>query len=135
MKRVFVDANVFLRFFTQDDQGQHARSVRLFEQAVEGGVSLVTGPLVLFEIAWTLRSAYGLKRDQVLDVLSRLLGMPGLELVDGKLVERAIALARTSRREFADAYVVESARALGIDRIATFNGKDFSRLGVLLYAL
>ena len=28
MRRVFVDANVFLRFFTQDDEGQHEKAKR-----------------------------------------------------------------------------------------------------------
>lgn len=57
-KTVFVDSNVFLRFFTVDDAGQHERAAQLFEKAAAGKVKLVTGPPVRFEIAWTLRSAY-----------------------------------------------------------------------------
>jgi len=57
MKRLFVDIRVFLRFFTTDDAGQHARAAALFKSASLGDVSLVTGPPVLFEIAWTQKSA------------------------------------------------------------------------------
>lgn len=58
MKSVFVDANVFLRFFTKDDDGQHEQAERLFRAGAEGEVVLISGPPVLFEVAWTLRAAY-----------------------------------------------------------------------------
>ncbi len=50
----FVDANIFLRFLTVDGQGQHQKAVRLFEAAHREECRLVTGPPVLFELAWTL---------------------------------------------------------------------------------
>lgn len=135
MKRVFVDSNVFLRFFTKDDRSQHTRAVRLFRDAAVGKVQLVTGPPVLFEIAWTLRSAYGLERKKVLDVLESVSAQTGLELCDGPLVERAIRLARAGGGDFADAYVAAVASESGADALATFNRKDFARLGIPLHAL
>ena len=59
----FADANVFLRFLTVDDEGHHQRAVRLFEAARSGECRLVTGPPVLFELAWTLRAAYKTPKD------------------------------------------------------------------------
>ena len=49
--RVLVDANVFLRYFTLDDAGQHGRAARLFGEGSQGNIDLVTGPPVLFEVA------------------------------------------------------------------------------------
>ncbi|PYV18921.1 MAG: PIN domain nuclease, partial [Acidobacteria bacterium] len=57
MRRVLVDANVFLRFFTHNKRGQHSRAADLFKKAANGTLLLLTGPPVLFEIAWTLRAA------------------------------------------------------------------------------
>ena len=111
--RVFIDANVFLRYFARDDAGQHERADRLFREASSGRVSLVTGPPVLFEVAWTLQAAYKIPREKVLDVLSRISGFPGLELTDSRLVERALHLARAGDRDFADAYIAASAEAAG----------------------
>jgi predicted nucleic acid-binding protein len=51
VKRIFVDANVFLRFFTRDDEGHHQRAARLFERAVKGEISLHTGPPVFLDVA------------------------------------------------------------------------------------
>jgi predicted nucleic acid-binding protein len=135
MKRVFVDANVFLRFFTVDPEGHHERAVRLFDRAAAGEIRLVTGPPVLFEVAWTLRSAYGLSREQVLDVLGSALAAPNLEVTDKALVADAIQRARAARVEFADAYIAVSATASGAEEIATFNKSDFRRLKAKVHAM
>lgn len=132
MKTIFVDANIFLRFFTTDDEGQHRRAAGLLRKAASGNVVLVTGPPVLFETAWTLRAAYGQSRKKILDVLSAIGSMPGLKLLDRNLVEDAIALARRSGAEFADAYIVASACKAGADEVGSFNRKHFERLGAEL---
>jgi predicted nucleic acid-binding protein len=135
MKRVFVDANVFLRFFTVDQEGHHDLAVRLFDRAAAGEVRLVTGPPVLFEVAWTLRSSYGLSRDQVLDVLVSVLAARNLELTDKALVADAVQRARAAGVEFADAYIAASAAAHEAQEIATFNTSDFRKLKAKLHAM
>ena len=130
MRTVFVDANVFLRVFTEDDQGQHARATRLLRRAAAGELELVTGPPVLFEVAWTLRRSYRQPPVQVLAALAAIAATPGLHLTDAGVVDAALDLARQTGIDFADAYIAASARAQGIESIATFNRRDFSRLGV-----
>ncbi|MEW6262391.1 MAG: PIN domain-containing protein [Thermodesulfobacteriota bacterium] len=132
MTTVFVDANVFLRFFTVDHAGQHEKAAALFEAAAAGRIRLVTGPPVLFEIAWTLRSAYHLSQEQTLDALEAMLAFKGLKLSDADLVEEAVRLARSSDQEFADAYIGASAQAWGAE-IATFNKKHFRKMGAGLH--
>ena len=133
MKRVFVDANLFIRFFTLDDEGQHEKAGRLFTAAAQGAIELITGPPVLFEVSWTIRSAYNRPRDEGLDILSAILSQPGLKLLDAKLVEDAIGRARRCGVEFADAYIQATADAAHADEIATFNLADFRKLGATLY--
>ncbi len=135
MSGVFVDANVFMRFFTRNHEGHHERAVRLFERAVSGEVHLLTGPPVFFEIAWTLRSSYKLSNEKVLDVLSRMLSLPGLHVSDADLVADAIHRSRESGVAFADAYIMSSSTALEAETVATFNQSDFKRLKAPLYPL
>lgn len=132
---IFVDANVFLRFFTLDDAGQHQQAADLFGKAASGKIHLISGPPVLFEIAWTLKSAYDQSRERILDVISAILALPGLGLTDDGLVEDAIDLARANSAEFADAYIAASAGVAGASHIATFNQKHFEKLGASLYGL
>lgn len=133
MTTLYVDSNVFLRFLTIDDAGQHKQATELFQKAAAGKVELVTGPPVLFEIAWTLRSAYHQSREQVLEVLAAIAALPCLTLVDGRLVEKAIELASKSGQEFADSYIVAAAQEAGASEIATFNQKHFEKLGAKLF--
>ena len=135
MNRVFVDANVFMRFLMEDEQREADQAARLFREAAAGSLALVTGPPVLFEIGWTLRSTYRLSRETTLDVLTRIAGLPGLDLADASLVEEALRLARESGQEFADAYIAASARAGACDAVATFNRKHFEKLGTTLHEL
>jgi predicted nucleic acid-binding protein len=90
---------------------------------------------VLFEVAWTLRSAYKLPLDKVLDTLSAILALPGLHLGDARLVEAALRRSAQARVEFADACIAASAESLGAEEIATFNETDFRRLGARLFPL
>lgn len=128
----FVDSNVFLRFLTVDDNGQHEKAVRLFEAARRDECRLVTGPPVLFELAWTLRAAYKIPKERVLELLSAIFATPGMYLTDSPLVAEAITLAAATGSDFADAYIAVSSRAAGCEGVATFNRKDFLRLGVEL---
>ncbi len=131
----FVDANVFLRFLTVDDEGQHLKAARLFEAATRGECQLVTGPPVLFELAWTLRAAYKTPKEHVLEILSAIFATPGLTLTDAPLVADALTLASATASEFADAYVAVSTRAADCSGVATFDRRDFTRLGIELARL
>ena len=129
------DSNLFLRFLTVDDRGQHPRAVRFFEKASRGECRIVCAPPVLFELAWTLRAAYKTPRADVLRILSAVYAMPGITLTDAPLVARALTLADETNSEFADAYIAAAAGAAGCAGVATFNRKDFERLGVELAEL
>jgi predicted nucleic acid-binding protein len=128
----FVDTNIFLRFLTVDDEGHHAKAVHLFEAAARGESRLVTGPPVLFELAWTLRAAYKTPKTQVLEILRAVFATPCLTLTDTPLVADALTLASATDSEFADAYIAASSRATECSGVATFTRKDFAKLGVEL---
>ncbi len=135
MKSWFVDTNVFLRFLTTDEQGQHQKAVNLFESSRRGECRLVTGPPVLFELAWTLRAAYKVPQARILEILSAIFALPGMVLTDAQLVADALTLASTTGSEFADSYIAAGSRAAGCSGVATFNRKDFTKLGVELAEL
>jgi predicted nucleic acid-binding protein len=108
---------------------------RLLRDAAKGRIALVTGPPVLFELAWTLRRAYKVPRERSIDILASLLAVDGLELTDRATVIAAIAIARASGQEFADAYILAAALAARTNGIATFDAKHFQRMGATLYEL
>jgi predicted nucleic acid-binding protein len=132
MKRYFVDSNVFLRFFNQDEPKHSAAAEALFRKAQGREIELFCGPPVFFEVAWVLRSFYKISNEEILDKLESILSIPNFSVFDAEQVSSAIALARSSGCGFADSYIAVTARNKNMD-IATFNMKHFSKLGADLY--
>ena len=134
MKTVFVDSNVFLRFFRRDEPLQTQAVGGPSTNGGRGHDQLVTGPPVMFEVAWTLRTTYRVPNEEILAALEALTATPGLYIIDIDLVTAAIALARSTGQAFADAYIAASSHAIGADEIATFNRKHFERLGAAMHS-
>ncbi len=131
----FVDANVFIRLFVDDDSEQMSRSEKLLKRAREGEIALITGPPVFFEVAWVLGYRYKVSNGEILDILEAILSFPNLKVTDKHIVVAAISLARETGADFADAYIAASAIAAGAEHVATFNERHFTRLGAKLYVL
>ena len=135
MKRIFIDANVILRVLTRDDEGQFKKAEKLLSRAIDGEVMLVCGPPVLFEVAWTLEARYKIPNTRILDYLESLLATEGIEIIDRRIVEKAISKSRISNVEFADAYIASIAEENSCQEIATFNISDFKKLKIDLYEM
>jgi predicted nucleic acid-binding protein len=132
MAGYFVDSNVFLRFYTADDQKQQAEAQEIFMKAKAGEVDLFCGPPVFFEIAWVLRSRYKVPLAETLDKLESILTIPNLHVSDEDCVKRAISLARESNQSYPDAYIAVVAQDRNIG-VATFNAAHFAKLGAKMY--
>jgi predicted nucleic-acid-binding protein len=131
----FVDTNVFIRLAVVADNDKQAKQAkRLFEQAQAGNIDLLTGPPVLFEVAWVLGRFYKRANSEILDFLEAILSFPNLRVLDKELVMKTLEVARKTKSTFADSYIAVSSRSTKADNVATFNGKHFLKLGVKLYA-
>ena len=134
MRKYFVDSNVFLRFYSKDDETQRKRARTILLKARKKEIELYCGPPVFFEVAWVLGTTYGLSRDEILETLETMLYTPNLRVLDEEIVRDAIGLARSTKQGFADSYIAITARNLKIG-VVTFNTKHFSRLGTELYPM
>jgi predicted nucleic acid-binding protein len=123
----------FPEIFYSRRHKQHEQVVRLFRQAEKGEVRLITGPPVLFEMAWTLRSVHRKARLEILELFEGILSLSWMRLMDREITEEAIQLVREKGSEFADAYILASSRFNGADGVATFNCRDFEEMGAAPY--
>lgn len=124
---VFVDANVFLRYLTNDVPTQAAAAEQLFRDAAAGRVQLVTNTMVLAELVWVMESFYGLPK---LDVQQRALAvatMEGLHLPGADMVVDALFDYVEKNVDFIDAYNVAWARLHAVGSIVTFDTKHLRR--------
>ena len=129
MSRLWIDANVILRFLTKDPPEMAERSARLMAKAERGEVSLYMSPLVLAEVIWVLKSFYRFSMTAIAHVIISLVSAPGIEVDNRELIIRAVELARDRNVDFADAYLALQAAEHG-ETVCTFDESDFRRLPV-----
>ena len=106
MKICFIDANLFIRYLTNDDPQKADRVDRLLDQAAKGKVKLMTAEIVLAEVVWVLESYYKLENVRIAEMLKAILSTPGLEILNGKIVEKALQYYLLQNIDFVDAYIV-----------------------------
>ncbi len=71
-----LDTNVIIRFLIQDDPVMTSNARRIFTEAKDGDMPLLISDLVLLEILWVLKSAYGFSREAVLGAIQDLACLP-----------------------------------------------------------
>ncbi|HYH46980.1 MAG TPA: PIN domain-containing protein [Thermoanaerobaculia bacterium] len=126
MKRIWVDANVLLRFLTGEPKDLADKAARLMSRAEKGEIVLVLFPLVLAEVVWVLKSFYRHSLDDIADALVPLISADGIEIEDREAWIQAIELARDKNVDFVDAALALQAARRG-EPVCSFDG-DFKRL-------
>jgi len=125
---VFVDTNVFLRFFVNDVATQYEKARVLFEAAETGKIKLETSELVIAEIVWVLESFYGFSRKEVTEVLSTLLSSRNLKIASHARINEAVRLYAAGNMDFIDAYNIAYIRSKEYSKVATFDSKHFKKV-------
>lgn len=127
-ERQWVDANVIVRFLTEDSPALSPRSLQLFRRAADGELVLRVTSLVVAEVVWVLGSFYRWARSEIADGISGFLAGDGLDVEDLGLVLRALQVMSAANVSYVDAYLAESARRAH-EPVASFD-RSFVRLKV-----
>lgn len=128
MKNCFIDTNLFIRYFTNDDPQKADRVELLLAQAAKGKIKLITAEMVLAEVVWVLESYYDLEKLRIAEMLKAILATPGLEVLNGKIVQNAIPYYAQQNIDFVDAYIVALMQKHGIEGIYSFDKKNLDRI-------
>jgi len=128
MKTYFVDTNLFIRYLTNDDIKKANRVEELLDKAALGKVRLITCEVVMAEVVWVLESYYNLNKVQIAEHLEAILATPGLNVLNGKVVEKAVEYYLNENIDFIDAYIVSLMNRLNISSIYSFDKKHLKRI-------
>lgn len=116
-----IDTNLLVRYLTRDDEDQYRRAKALLEsectQAQPGYVNVV----VLCEVVWVLKAVYGASRDELAEVLDRMLAARQLQIAHRDAVVSAVQDFRDSAAEFSECLIGRLNREAGCDDTATFD--------------
>jgi len=127
MNPEFADTNLFLRYLTNDVPAQADAVERLFRGAARGERALITTPLVIAEMVWTLESFYALPKDEIKEAVLGILNTPVIKVEESGLVLQAAVWYEEKNVDFIDAYHAAWMHARNIDVAHTFDSRHFNR--------
>jgi len=128
MRRVAVDANVFVSFFIDRHATQHAAARALIQSAEDGEIVAVVPQSVVFEVAYVVQSQYGVTGDRLATVVKAVTSFPGTQLVDECSWKRVLEIWPDPINGLGDAAIVAVAKMSRCDSVATFDRKFANKL-------
>lgn len=132
MTTSFLDANIFIRYLTNDDPVKADRVEKLLDLAAKGKERLMTTEVVIAEVIWVLESFYKLASSVIGPMIKAILATPGLEVINGTLVEKAVELYVERNIDFIDSYIVAVMERHNVSEIFSYDKKHVSRIAAIL---
>lgn len=116
-----IDTNILVRYIAQDDAAQSKRATTLIERECSETSPGFVGLVALVELVWVAESCYAASREDVTQIVRRILGSRQLVIADAETVWQALRLFEQGKADFADCLIERSAAAAGCDRTVTFD--------------
>lgn len=130
MRRIAVDANVFVSFFVDRNAAQHAAARALMQSADEGEVAAIVPQAVVFEVAYVLQSQYAVTGDRLATVVKGVTSFPGTQVVDECRWKSVLESWPDTLSGLGDSVIVAVAMATRCDAVATFDRKLEKKLEI-----
>jgi predicted nucleic-acid-binding protein len=101
---IFLDTNIFIRYFEQEDKDKSDDAERLIHKIVSGEIACFTNTMVIAEIVWVLEKYYDWEKPEVCDNIEFILNTPNIRIKDRKILQSAVKTYRELNIDFIDSY-------------------------------
>lgn len=105
MKKIFLDTNLFLRFFLRDNESQYRNVCKLFSRIEEGRLKPYTSSIVLLELNYVVRSVYKLSVDESLEYIEGVKKMRGMVIIEKTDIDKTIPLYKKYKIKLGDCFI------------------------------
>ncbi len=116
-----LDTNVLVRFLVGDERRQCELAMRIIDNATKEGTLCFISVVVLCELVWVLESAYGYRREEIADLLERLLSARQFFVDEKDTVYSAVRDYRRGKADLADYLIGRLNRTAGCEVTVTFD--------------
>src|SRR5918999_6323477 len=120
MTLMFLDTNILLHHFLQDDPDHSPKASAFLKRIEEGSVKVRTADTVIFETVFTLQKAYRQPKAAIRDALLPLIELSGIVLPSKRRFRKVFTLYVEQNLPFADAYHAVLMEQLHLTEIVTF---------------
>ena len=112
-KRYIADASVVLKWFSQSDEGEVERAIRLRNDYRDGTIELYAPELLIYEIANVLRYKETIKEELISKAIASIYYMDIVMPVNSRIMTDAVRLARKHGITVYDSSYLSFAREAG----------------------
>jgi predicted nucleic-acid-binding protein len=118
---IFLDTNVFIRYFKQEDENISTDAEVLFHKIVSGEIACFTNTIVIAEIVWVLEKYYDWEKPEVCDNIEFILNTPNIKISERKILQSAVKTYRELNIDFIDSYNYAYIRANSSSEIYSYD--------------
>jgi predicted nucleic-acid-binding protein len=122
-----IDANVILRYLTNDVPAQAKRAEELLKRIEEGKENVFMPDIILADIIWILEGYYKQPRELIREWITAILSLQGLEFSDKDLALTALDIYVDTVIDWSDAFTASQMLDKKITEIYSFD-KHFNRI-------
>ena len=124
---IFLDTNIFLRYFEREDELIYKKVERLFLEIVQGNIIGISNALVIAEVIWVLKKFYDWDKGEICNNVELILKTSNIKFRERSIIIEAINFYRDKNINFIDAYNISYMQAYGIKEVYSFD-KDFDKI-------
>lgn len=126
--KIFIDTNIFVRFFTHDLEEEVKDCEKLFESIRDGKFKPYISSVVIIELIFILTKQYKFKKEAVLKAMEKVLRLRNMTVVECTKTREALLLFNKYNISYADC-LIASQIPNGV--ILVTYDKDFSKIPAL----
>ncbi len=105
INNVFIDTNIWLRYFLRDNEEQFLPVVNCFRFLEQENIAVFTSNVVVFEIIHVCQSVYHIPKTEITAMLDDILTYPNISLIESAETEKAIILYVKTGIKYADCLI------------------------------
>lgn len=105
MKKVFLDTNIWMRYFIRDDEDQYKQVLGLFEAIEAGRLQVYTSTIVLLEVHFVAKKLYHIPEKEIFLWFNHIPELRNLTLIEKTSFPKALKFHQQYNVKFADCLI------------------------------
>lgn len=118
-----LDTNVLVRYLVQDDLEQGKLAEEYIKSVKANGETCFINNIVLCELVWVLETSYKLGRNQVMDILEKILRTNTFDFEDKAAAWWSVQQLTKGKADFSDYLIGKLNQEAGCAETASFDAK------------
>lgn len=123
-----IDANIILRYLTNDVPSQAKQAEELLKRVEEGSEEVFLPDIILADIIWILEGYYKQPREEIREWITAIISLQGLIFSDKDTALNALDIYLDKKIDWSDAFAASQMLQREITEIYSFD-RHFDKIG------